>query len=129
VSFGTGDTSGFVDYLLSNLHVDGAWTSGAFGSSVYGLAGTHLTLAHASRIHLWGPPGLIVIHRPDGQFEVKKTWGVDIFLADIPLPFTTRKLPLYATAAKVFNKTEAQAIRHHIDAGLDMFGISVTLKR
>jgi len=129
VSFSTGDASGFVDYLLSNMHIDGGWISGVPGSSSYGLAGMHLTLAHASRLHLWGPPGMLVIRRRDGQFEVKKTWGVDFFLGDIPLPFMTRKLPVYATVAKVFNKSEAQAIRHHINAGIDMAGLSVTLKR
>jgi len=129
VSFGTGDTNGFIDYLLSNLHIDGGWISGVPGSTAYGLAGTHLTLAHASRIHIWGPPGMLVIRRPDGQFEVKKTYGFDVFLGDIPIPYTERKLPIYVTAAKVFNKSEAQAIRRHVNAGVDMVGLSVTLKR
>jgi hypothetical protein len=129
VSFGTGDTSGFIDYLLSNLHFDGGWINGFPNSSAYGLAGMHLTLAHASRIHLWGPPGMLVVRRVDGQLELKKTYGVDIFLGDVPIPFTKRKLPIYGTIAKVFNKTEAQAIQHHINAGIDMAGFSITLKR
>jgi len=129
VSFGAGDTSGFVDYLLSNMHIDGGWISGLPGSTSYGLAGMHLTLAHVSRLHLWGPPGMLVIRRPDGQFEVKKTWGLDVFLGDVPIPFMKRKLPMYVAMAKVFDKSEAQAIRHQINAGIDMVGLSVTLKR
>ena len=88
---GAGEGGGFMDYLLKNLHFDGAWTNSEKGPRVYGLFGTHLTLAHAGRVYLWGPPGMLVLRRPEGQVEVKMTWGVDIFVADVPLPGGARQ--------------------------------------
>jgi hypothetical protein len=123
------DDKGFVDFLLRNLHYDGPWTTGTKGQRVYGLFGTHLTLAQAGRIHLWGPPGMLVVRRPGGKIDVRMTWGVDVFLGDIPLPFAQRKLPLYMSFAKVFGSREKTAIQHGINAGLNMLGFSVTIKR
>jgi len=127
---GPGEANGFVDYLIKNLHVDGAWTSSEGGPRYYGLLGTHLTLAHAGRLYLWGPPGMLVLRRPEGRIEVKMTWGIDFFVADVPVPGTTNfRLPLYFSIAKVFGKTEEAAIENNVNTGLNMVGFSVTFKR
>jgi hypothetical protein len=126
---GLGDYRGFAEFLLRNLHYDGGWTTGPNGSQAYGLFGTHLTLARAGRVHLWGPPGMLVVRRPERKIEVKMTWGVDVFLAELPLPFGSHRLPLYVSFAKVFGAPEQQALQHKVNAGLDMLGFSVTLKR
>jgi hypothetical protein len=126
---GSGDFHGLTECLLKNLHYDGAWTSGSKGPRAYGLVGSHLTLAQKGRVYLWGPPGVLVIRRPEGKIDVKMTWGVDVFIAEIPLPSTERKLPLYFSVAKVFGKTEQEAIQHGVNTGTDMIGFSVTIKR
>jgi hypothetical protein len=126
---GPGEAGGFMDYLLKNLHVDGAWTNSEKGPRVYGLFGTHFTLAHAGRVYLWGPPGMLVLRRPEGRIEVKMTWGVDIFVAHIPVPgATSYRLPLYFSIAKVFGKTEQAAIQNRVNVGMNMIGFSVTFK-
>ena len=125
----SGDRSAVVEYLLKNWHADGLWTSGSNRSSAFGLLGTHLTLAHSGRFYLWGPPGMLVLRRPGGKFEVKMTWGIDLFLADVPVPFAQRKVPLYLSVARVFGKTEQEAIEHGANAGLGMFGFSMTIQR
>jgi len=129
VAHGAGDSRGVVDFLLRNLHYGGPWTTGPKGPRVYGLFGTHLTLAQAGRIHLWGPPGMLVVRRPGGKIDVKMTWGVDVFISDIPVPFANRKIPVYLTVAKVFGAPEEKAIQHHLNAGMDMLGFSMTIKR
>ena len=127
---GAGEGGGFRDYILRNLHYDGPWTNAENGSRVYGLFGMHITLAHAGRLHLWGPPGMLVLRRPNGRIDVKMTWGVDIFVADVPVPWTIGyRLPLYFSIAKVFGKPEQAAIQHNVNAGMSMIGVSVTLKR
>jgi hypothetical protein len=127
---GPGEANGFVDYLIKNLHFDGAWTTSEKGPRFYGLLGTHLTLAHAGRLYLWGPPGMLVLRRPEGRIEVKMTWGIDLFVADVPVPGTTSfRLPLYFSIAKVFGKTEQAAIQENVNVGLNMVGFSVTFKR
>ena len=124
-----GEAGGFLDYFLKNLHFDGAWTNSESGPRVYGLFGTHFTLAHAGRVYLWGPPGMLVLRRPEGRIEVKMTWGVDIFVADVPVPGAAGyRLPLYFSIAKVFGKTEQAAIQNRVNTGLNMIGFSVTLK-
>jgi len=125
----SGDRSAVVEYLLKNWHGDGLWTSGSNRSSAFGLLGAHLTLAHSGRLYLWGPPGMLVLRRPEGKFEVKMTWGIDLFLADVPVPFAQRKVPLYLSVARVFGKTEQEAIEHGANAGLGMFGFSMTIQR
>jgi hypothetical protein len=122
----SGDHNPFVEYLLKNLHYDGPWTNSETGARVYGL-GTHLTLAHAGRVYLWGPPGMLLLRRPEGKVEVRMTWGVDIHVVDIPI--RGYKLPVYFSIAKVFNQEERKAIENHANAGMDMAGISVTIKR
>ncbi len=127
---GPGEARGFMDYILRNLHYDGAWTNSESGPRFYGLFGTHLTLAHASRVYLWGPPGMLLLRRPDGRIEVKMTWGVDIFVADVPVPWATGyRLPLFFSIAKVFGKSEETALQNQVNTGINMIGFSVTLKR
>jgi hypothetical protein len=97
---------------------------------VYGVFGTHMTLAHAGRIYLWGPPGILVLRNPGGQFEVKMTWGVDVLVGHVPVPFGPKyTLPLYVTIAKVFGQAEGTALQKGANAGLNMVGLSVTIKR
>jgi len=125
-----GDHSGFTDFLLRNLHYDGFWTNGFSKPRALGLFGTHLTLANAGRIYLWGPPGMLIVRRPEGKIDVKMTYGVDIFLGDLPNPFRPeKKMPVYFSVAKVFGKPEAAAIKSGVRVGLDMAGFSVTLGR
>jgi hypothetical protein len=58
------------------------------------------------------------------------TWGVDIFVADVPVPGATGyRLPLYVSIAKVFGRSEQKAMQNHMNAGMNMIGFSVTLKR
>ena len=127
---GPGEARGFLDFVLRNLHYDGAWTNSETGPRFYGLFGTHLTLAHASRVYLWGPPGMLVLRRPDGRIEVKMTWGVDFFVADVPVPWATEyRLPLFFSIAKAFGKSEQTALQNRVNTGINMIGFSVTLKR
>jgi hypothetical protein len=127
---GSADRGGFLTYLLKHLHYDGAWTNSENGSRAYGLFGTHLTFAHTGRFYLWGPPGILVLRRPEGKVELRMTYGVDILVADLPLPFKPGfKLPLYLSVAKAFDTHEEKAIRRRVNAGMDMVGFSVTFKR
>lgn len=127
---GKKEPGGFVDYLLKNLHVDGPWTNGSSGPRVYGLLGTHLTLAKAGRVFLWGPPGMLLLRHPTGEVQVRMTWGIDVFVGDVLVPFASGfKVPVYLSIAKAFGKNEQDAIEHGVNAGLDMIGFSVTFKR
>jgi hypothetical protein len=126
----TADSSAFVDYLLKHLHYDGLWTNSQNGPRVYGLFGTHLTLAHASRLYLWGPPGVLVLRRPEGTVQLRMTWGIDLLVGDIPIPFGPGyRLPLFFSIAKVFDKHEEEAIQRGVNAGMDMIGFSITIRR
>jgi len=127
---GRADGGGFMQYLLKHVHYDAGWTNSQTGPRVYGLFGTHMTFATAGRVYFWGTPGMLVMRRPDGRIEVRMTYGIDFLVADIPVPFGRgRKVPLYLSAVKAFDKNEQVAIEKNINAGLDMFGFSVTIKR
>jgi len=125
-----GDLRGFREYLLRNLHYDAVWTNGWAKPKAFGLFGTHLTLARTGRFYLWGPPGMLVISRPRGKLDLKMTWGVDVFIADLPNPFLPgRKLSIYGSVAKVFGKRENTLIQKGVNAGMNMAGLSITLAR
>ena len=127
---GSGDSRGFLDYLLKHVHYDGGWTNSQAGPRVYGVFGTHLTMATVGRFYVWGPPGVLLVKRPEGPMEVRMTWGIDFLIADIPMPFGQgRKVPLYLSVVKAFDKNEQQALEKRINAGMDMIGFSVSIKR
>jgi len=128
VQTGTGDAGGFVEFLLRHLHYDGMWTNSQNGPRVYGLVGTHLTLAQMGRWYFWGPPGVLLLKQPDGRTDVRITLGVDFLVGDLPIGYG-RRLPIYVSVAKAMDKHEMRALQHNINAGMDMVGLSISLRR
>lgn len=125
------------EFLLDNTHYDQLINSSNLTSAAgevreWGFFGTHLTIAKfGDRIFLWPFPGFLVIRHPGGDIKMKMTYGIDIYLFDIPLSRGQNKrvIPLYFTAVKVFNATEAEAIRRGVNSGKDFMGISITLSK
>ena len=123
-----GDNRTFTEYLLRNVHYDGPWTNSTNGARSYGVFGTHLTLPNIGRVSLWGPPGVLVVRGPGGTMDVKMTWGVDIFVANLPIG-TSYTLPVYLSIAKVFGTNGAQSTTSSVNSGMNMVGLSFTIKR
>jgi hypothetical protein len=123
-----GDNRGFVQYLLKNIHYDGPWTNSATGARIYGVFGTHMTLPHVGRLSIWGPPGVLVVRGPSGSMDVKMSWGIDVFVAEIPIGEQYR-LPLYVSIAKVFGTNSGQSTANAVNTGMNMIGLSFTIKR
>lgn len=117
------------EFFLRNLHYDGFWTNSSNGPRIYGTFGAHFTLARQGRVYLWGPPGVILLRGSDGRVLVRWTWGVDIYVADVPIPFWGSKRPLYLTIGKAFRPGESLDIVNNPNSGIDMIGFSVTMKR
>jgi hypothetical protein len=111
--------------FLRNLLFDAAWVPTS-GGGQYGLVGTHLDVASIGRIHVFGPPGvLLMMDKSSGEWRVKPalTWGVSIFLTDFEFPgMDGRQAQLF------FNLTKAWSAGD-VRAGRDLAGLSIAWKK
>jgi len=121
------ESNSVVEFLLRNTHIDGLWTNSSTGQRTIGFVGTHLTLAHQGRIYLWGPPGIMLLRLPNGKVSITWTWGIDIFLGDVPLPMGMEGR-LFLSLAKAFGQKVDKASEFNANKGKEMIGLSITIK-
>ena len=108
--------------FLRWLHTDGLWMQSSTGSSVYGVIGVHLAVANIGRIHLYGPPGLMLVSHDTPQGRIWRgafTWGVSFRLGGVKPPGINRRAQLYLNVAKVWTGGDYRN-------GADMVGLSAT---
>jgi hypothetical protein len=110
--------------FLRKFHLDGLWVPTSIGSGQYGLIGTHLDVAALGRVHLFGPPGMmLVLQHEEGKWSVHPalTYGVSIYMTDVRLPGATRSAQLYFNLAKSWSAGNFQI-------GRDLAGLSLSWK-
>jgi hypothetical protein len=90
-----------------------------------GYVGMHVSLFHIGRVHLFGPPGVLVLKNPNGQIKYAFSYGASIALKHFPFS-QTKTAVIYANLMKVWlhNPESTEAMR----SGLDMVGISISFK-
>jgi hypothetical protein len=99
------------------------------GPRIVGYFGTHVTMARIGRIGIWAPFGDRVLFKtPDGKIHFDKSYGFDVFLANLRLGKKVR-LPVYATFVKVFSNEELRFIEAGANSGKDLIGLSTTFVR
>jgi len=113
-------TSFFRRFLL-----DGMWVPMS-GGGQYGLIGTHLDVASVGRIHLFGPPGVLMMmeRTENGGQRVRPawTWGVSIYLIEFEFPGSGRRTQLFFNLAKAWSAGDART-------GRDLAGLSLSWKK
>ena len=91
--------------FLTRLHIDGLWTTASTSGRVYGLVGSHMSLADVGRLQIFGPPGVILLSVPDingsRRVTLGYTWGVSVRLSDMRL-FGQRDMTLFLNVSKVW---------------------------
>ena len=111
--------------FLRWLHTDGLWIQPSSNATMHGLVGAHLAVANVGRIHLYGPPGVMLVLENTSRGRVLRaryTWGVSIHLTEFRMPGTTRNAQLFVSIAKVWSGVDYRA-------GADMMGLSITWKK
>jgi hypothetical protein len=118
--------------FLERLHLDAGWTFLHSGNRAFGLVGMHVTLIDiGGKVHLYGPPGVILIAHPSGggwKYKPGYTWGISIDLFTFDIPGTKQKALAHMNFAKVwmFGKADTNTIR---EQGMDFGGLSLTWKK
>ena len=90
-----------------------------------GLVGVHLAVARVGRIHIYGPPGVMVLRqqtRLGWQLRPALTWGMSIFLTDMRVPGTSRTAQLFGNLTKCWTQGDQRT-------GMSMAGLSLTWKK
>ena len=110
-------------WFLKWLHADALWLPGRAGADVFGLVGFHLAVARIGRVHLFGPPGLMVLlHDTNEGRRVRPafTWGLGYSLTEMHVPFKQEPMQLF------LNVAEARVTG---GGNLTMVGLSVTWRK
>lgn len=108
--------------FLKWIHVDGLWMANNIGLRSYGVIGTHVAVMEVGRLHLYGPPGVMLVMENDGEAWRARpglTWGFSLRLADMRLPGSTKNVRLFLNVAKVWTTG-------NVRTGRDMMGLSFT---
>ena len=111
--------------FLRWLHTDALWIPTESGNQSFGLVGAHLAVARVGRLHIFGPPGVLVLRqrtRLGWQFRPALTWGMSIFLTDMRIPGTTRTAQLFGNLTKCWTQGDQRT-------GMSMAGLSITWKK
>lgn len=112
--------------FLQRMHLDGLWIPTSTGVGQYGLIGTHLDVASIGRVHLFGPPGMMMVleRAEDGGWRVRPelTWGVSLYLSDVRFPGSKHHAQLFFNLTKAWSATNFQT-------GRDMAGLSLSWKK
>jgi hypothetical protein len=111
--------------FLRWVHTDGLWIPTESGNPTFGLIGVHVAVAKVGRLHIYGPPGVIVLRQRTQHgwmFRPGFTWGVSIYLTDVRFPGTSRAALLFANLTKCWTHGDQRN-------GMSMAGLSVTWKK
>lgn len=110
--------------FLRKFILDGMWVPMS-GGGQYGLIGAHLDVASIGRIHLFGPPGvLMMMDKSEGSSRLRPawTWGVSIYLTEFEFPGSGRRTQLFFNLAKAWSAGDART-------GRDLCGLSLAWKK
>lgn len=111
--------------FLRWMHTDGLWMPTESGNPTYGLIGVHLAVARVGRLHVYGPPGVMLLRQKIGSGWMLRpglTWGFSVYLTDFRVPGTTHNAQLFANLTKVWTHGDYRT-------GMSMAGLSVTWKK
>jgi len=117
-----GDKSSFFRKFM----IDALWVPMS-GGGQYGLIGTHLDVASVGRLHLFGPPGVLMVmektENGGSRLRPAMTWGVSIYLIEFEFPGSNgRRAQLFFNLAKSWSAGDARA-------GRDLCGLSMAWKK
>jgi len=107
--------------FFEKVHVDGLWMPGQSDSNFFGVVGTHITVIEMGRVHLFGPPGVMVL-RTEGKIRTALTWGFSLYLTEFRMPGSTQRLALFGDFARAWTFGDYRT-------GMDMAGLSVAWRR
>jgi hypothetical protein len=108
--------------FLKWIHVDGLWTATEFNRRSFGLIGTHVAVMEFGRLHLYGPPGVMLVMERSGESWRARpglTWGLSVHLTDVTMPGSQKRAGLYLNLAKLWTTGNFRN-------GRDMIGLSMT---
>ena len=116
--------------FLDRLHLDvfGAPPEIGGESPLIGLVGAHITIAEIGRIHLYGPPGVMVALRSADEYADRwrpvtaLTWGISIRVTEFRVRGSDRKTALFLNLTKLWTWGD-------FSSGTDFAGISFAWKR
>jgi hypothetical protein len=111
--------------FLKWVHLDTMWVPTVLGSSTIGLVGGHIAVANIGRIHLYGPPGVMLLLRNTSEGRAVRpalTWGISIYLTDFRMPGVSQNAQVYLNFAKCWMSGDQRA-------SMDMGGLSITWKK
>ena len=81
------------------------WTPSESGAGLQGLVGVHLVIANIGRIHIFGPPGVMLVTQNTStgkMVRVASTWGTSIYLVDFRLPGSSHTGRLFVNLGKAW---------------------------
>jgi len=107
--------------FFNKIHVDGLWVPGQTDAKFLGVVGTHVTVIEMGRVHLFGPPGVMVL-RADGKIRTALTWGFSLYMTQFRIPGTQRELALFGDFARAWTFGDYRT-------GMDLVGLSVAWRR
>jgi len=111
-----------------HVHLDALWPMTQWGSSVYGIVGTHATVEVSGRFQVFMAPGAMLLNVPGPggtrEWKLATDWGIAYRLANFRFPGTRRAAQLHANlvTAIVFASPAAGANR------VNLAGFSLTFK-
>ena len=116
--------------FLDRVHLDVLGAPPEIGNSahLYGLVGAHLTIAEIGRIHLYGPPGVMVAMHSEAEGSgswrpmTALTWGISIRLVDFRLRGAPRRTVMFLNLTKLWTWGD-------FNQGTDFAGLSFAWKR
>jgi hypothetical protein len=111
--------------FIRKLYLDGLWIPTTMGTGQYGLVGTHLDVVSAGRLHVFGPPGLMLVAESTGngwRLKPSLTWGFSVLIGDVRLPGSKSKPQLFFNMAKSWSAGNFQL-------GRDLAGLSLSWKK
>ena len=117
--------------FFDRVHLDvlGAPPQIGRGSNVVGLVGAHLTIAEFGRIHLFGPPGVMVAVQASDNGRSSRwrpmtalTWGISVRLIDFQVRGASRRTVMFLNLTKLWTWGD-------FSRGTDFAGLSFAWKR
>lgn len=82
-----------------HVHLDTLWPMTQWGSSVYGIVGTHATVEIAGRFQVFIAPGAMLLNLPGErgtrEWKLATDWGVAYRLTNFRLPGVSRQTQLH----------------------------------
>jgi hypothetical protein len=114
--------------FLDRVHLDLVGAPPEIGNrpSLVGLVGGHLTIAEFGRIHLFGPPGVMVAIQSSGDASgwrplTALTWGISLRLVEFPIRGSSRRTVLFLNLTKLWTWGD-------FSRGTDFAGVSFAWK-